>query len=76
MNKWFSGGLIVFCGLWVFIGSICLFLAIMDSRSEMIADMQKNPEKYMTQEQIMFVRINDINKKLDVLIKKVGAEKK
>jgi hypothetical protein len=27
-------------------------------------------------EQIMFVRINDINKKLDVLIKKVGAEKK
>lgn len=76
MNRWFRGGLIVFFGSWIFICGICLILAIMDSRAETIADMQKNPEKYMTKEQITFIRINDINKKLDILIEKAGAEKK
>jgi hypothetical protein len=68
--------LIVFFVFWILVAIVCLSIAVVDSRSEMIADMRKNPEKYMTQEQIMFIRINDINKKLDVLIEKAGVEKK
>jgi hypothetical protein len=68
--------LIVVIVFFTVITFIILLATIVQSRENMIADMQKDPEKYMTQEQIMFIRINDINKKLDVLIEKVGADKK
>lgn len=68
--------LIVVIVFFTVITFIILLAAIVQSRENMIADMQKDPEKYMTQEQIMFIRINDINKKLDVLIEKAGADKK
>lgn len=58
------------------VASVASLTIVLRSREDMIADMQKDPEKYMTQEQIMFIRINDINKKLDVLIEKAGADKK
>lgn len=58
------------------VASVASLTIVLRSREDMIADMQKDPEKYMTKEQIMFIRINDINKKLDVLIEKAGADKK
>lgn len=76
MKELYENFLIVVIVFFTVFTFIILLATIVQSRENMIAEMQKDPEKYMTQEQIMFIRINDINKKLDVLIEKAGADKK